>query len=167
MKFNEWFERWGWVAVVVFLVVLAVVMLTLTVTVIASRNEEILQLRLEIRLKLSSEEAATVGPPTPPADQLMILSPIHPEDFSYFSSAFGERDDPLTPGAGGENVKDHGGVDMVPFDVVWNARVRPVAAGFVTVHWPPKGRPVPGHPGWTYNGDPERGAWIEILHHNG
>ncbi len=114
-----------------------------------------------------SEPPETGEVEIPRPAQLMVLFPIHWEDFRRFSSAFGERDDPLSPSAGGENVEDHGGLDVVPLDTVWNARVRPAAPGEVTIHWPPKGRPVPGYPDLTFTGDDKRGAWIEILHDTG
>ncbi len=125
------------------------------------------KLRDELERVPEAEPPETGEVEIPRPAQLMVLFPIHWEDFRRFSSAFGERDDPLSPSAGGENVEDHGGLDVVPLDTVWNARVRPAAPGEVTIHWPPKGRPVPGYPDLTFTGDDKRGAWIEILHDTG
>ncbi len=138
--------------------------------VAAERSALILDLESQIVIlsapePVSDEEAPEVAllpEPTP-----RFLFPIHAEDFDHFTSPFGDRDDPLSPSVGGERTNDHSGIDAVPLETVWDARVRPAAPGVVVIHWPPKGRPVPEHPGWTFKGDPERGAWIEILHDNG
>ncbi len=173
MNWNDWPISRGWMLIIFGLVLLAIVFASITVISFARRQrdqETIAELRMEIE-ELRSEQAALSRAENPLSESLpetvRFLFPIHPEDFDHFTSPFGDRDDPLSESVGGENVKDHGGVDAVPFETVWNARVRPAAPGIVSIHWPPKGRPVPGHPGWTFKGDPERGAWIEILHDDG
>ena len=155
---------WGFAAVVI----LASAWATLhQINVRIQTRRDIDDLREQLEQREAEEPTDAVVPELDKPLQPAFLFPIHREDFSHFTSAFGIISDPFAPSIGGEQSKDHGGVDAVPLDTVWNARVRPAAPGFVMIHWPPKGRPVPGHPGWTFKGDPERGAWIEILHDNG
>lgn len=155
-------------AIIALVICIAVLLAALIVNGIRIENvrARLEAITTELIEATTVEEVEEVPEDSPPPRRRTYYFqwPILPADFDRFTSPIGERDDPLAESVGGDNVKDHTGLDIA---TVWRARTRPVAPGIVEIHWPPEGRPVPGRPGVVFSGDPLRGAWIQILHDNG
>lgn len=88
---------------------------------------------------------------------LGTVFPVHPDDFLFYTSAYGIR---VSPFLGIE--QQHDGIDIA---ATWRAQVVAIADGVVREHWPAPGTPYPG--GGTYRGHPVYGAMVLIDHGDG
>lgn len=79
------------------------------------------------------------------------LFPVHPDDFLFYTSAYGWR---VSPILGVE--RKHNGIDIA---AVWMAQIVAIADGTVIEHWPP--------PDGYFKGHPVYGGMIKIEHDDG
>lgn len=92
-----------------------------------------------------------------PVPGYKYILPISKDDFLRPTSPFGIRNNPLRQNMGGEDIKQHNGVDLIG---TWHGRVVTVASGKVIEKWyVPDGKKRTGHPVF--------GGYIRIQHDDG
>lgn len=116
-------------------------------------RQEVDELRNTVEELRSGTGGAEVAPPEV-IPNLGTVFPVHPDDFLFFTSAYGLRRSPFL----GIEMQ-HNGVDIA---AVWNAQVVAIRDGVVIEHWPAPGTPF--HGGGTFRGHPIYGAMIRIDH---
>ena len=85
------------------------------------------------------------------------INPVCRDDYIGISSPFGIRNNPLRKNMGGEEIRQHNGIDLTG---TWHGRVVAVAPGKVIEKWyVPDGKKRTGHPVF--------GGYIRILHEDG